>query len=86
MDSGAGWNFRRRSGAEEFLEHTKMDLYHDQVFCFTPRGDLIALPGQRRLISPTLFTQKSVKNVVAFVLTKTVSLQLNWKMVTRLIL
>ena len=31
-------------GAEEFLEHTKMDLYHDQVFCFTPRGDLIALP------------------------------------------
>jgi (p)ppGpp synthase/HD superfamily hydrolase len=21
-----------------------MDLYHDQVFCFTPRGDLIALP------------------------------------------
>ena len=32
------------AGAEEFLEHTKMDLYPDQVFCFTPRGDLIALP------------------------------------------
>ena len=32
------------AGADEFLEHTKMDLYHDQVFCFTPRGDLIALP------------------------------------------
>ena len=32
------------AGAEEFFEHTKMDLYHDQVFCFTPRGDLIALP------------------------------------------
>ena len=32
------------AGAEEFLEHTKMDLYHDQGFCFTPRGDLIALP------------------------------------------
>jgi len=32
------------AGAEEFLEHTKMDLYHDQVFCFSPRGDLIALP------------------------------------------
>ena len=32
------------AGAEEFLEHTKMDLYHDQVFCFTPHGDLIALP------------------------------------------
>lgn len=32
------------AGADEVLEHTKMDLYHDQVFCFTPRGDLIALP------------------------------------------
>lgn len=32
------------AGADEFLEHTKMDLYSDQVFCFTPRGDLIALP------------------------------------------
>ena len=32
------------AGADEFLEHTKMDLYRDQVFCFTPRGDLIALP------------------------------------------
>jgi GTP diphosphokinase / guanosine-3',5'-bis(diphosphate) 3'-diphosphatase len=29
---------------EEFLEHTKLDLFHDQVFCFTPKGRLIALP------------------------------------------
>jgi len=28
---------------EEFLENTKMSMYHDQVFCFTPRGDLIPL-------------------------------------------
>ena len=28
----------------EFLEHTKMELFHDQVFCFTPKGKLIALP------------------------------------------
>ncbi len=32
------------SGAEEFLEHTKLEMYHDQVFCFTPKGDIIALP------------------------------------------
>ena len=32
------------AGADEFLEHTKLDLYRDQVFCFTPRGDLISLP------------------------------------------
>jgi GTP diphosphokinase / guanosine-3',5'-bis(diphosphate) 3'-diphosphatase len=31
-------------GAEEFLEHTKLEMYHDQVFCFTPKGDIIALP------------------------------------------
>jgi len=29
---------------EEFLEHTKLELFQDQVFCFSPRGDLIALP------------------------------------------
>jgi len=29
---------------EEILEHTKLELYQDQVFCFTPKGDLIALP------------------------------------------
>lgn len=32
------------SGAEEFFEHTKLEMYHDQVFCFSPKGDLIALP------------------------------------------
>ena len=30
--------------AEEFLEHTKLELFRDQVFCFTPKGRLIALP------------------------------------------
>ena len=29
---------------EEFLENTKLELFQDQVFCFTPNGDLIALP------------------------------------------
>ncbi len=32
------------SNPEEFLEHTKLELFHDQVFCFTPMGKLIALP------------------------------------------
>jgi GTP diphosphokinase / guanosine-3',5'-bis(diphosphate) 3'-diphosphatase len=32
------------SGAEEFLEHTKLEMFQDQVFAFTPKGDLIALP------------------------------------------
>jgi RelA/SpoT family (p)ppGpp synthetase len=32
------------SNPEEFLEHTKLELFHDQVFAFTPKGMLIALP------------------------------------------
>jgi guanosine-3',5'-bis(diphosphate) 3'-pyrophosphohydrolase len=50
-DSGA-YDWLRRtiellaegSSPEEFLEHTKLELFHDQVFCFTPKGRLIALP------------------------------------------
>jgi GTP pyrophosphokinase len=32
------------SDPDEFLEHTRLDLFQDQVFCFTPQGELIALP------------------------------------------
>ncbi len=32
------------SGPEEFLENTKLEMFQDQVFCFSPRGDLINLP------------------------------------------
>ncbi|KIZ41492.1 MULTISPECIES: bifunctional (p)ppGpp synthetase/guanosine-3',5'-bis(diphosphate) 3'-pyrophosphohydrolase [Rhodopseudomonas] len=35
---------------EEFLEHTKLELFHDQVFCFTPKGTLIALPRAANVI------------------------------------
>ncbi|MDP6474052.1 MAG: bifunctional (p)ppGpp synthetase/guanosine-3',5'-bis(diphosphate) 3'-pyrophosphohydrolase [Alphaproteobacteria bacterium] len=32
------------AGPEDFLEHTKLEMFRDQVFCFTPHGDLITLP------------------------------------------
>ena len=32
------------STPNEFLEHTKIAMYQDQVFCFSPKGDLITLP------------------------------------------
>lgn len=35
---------------EEFLEHTKLELFHDQVFCFTPKGKLIALPRNANVV------------------------------------
>jgi GTP pyrophosphokinase len=34
----------RDDSAEEFLENSRLNMYQDQVFCFTPKGDLIALP------------------------------------------
>jgi len=31
-------------GPQDFLDHTKLELHRDLVFCFTPKGDLIELP------------------------------------------
>ncbi|MFI4987126.1 MAG: RelA/SpoT family protein [Alphaproteobacteria bacterium] len=33
------------SNPDEFLEHTKLEMFQDQVFCFSPKGDLIGLPS-----------------------------------------
>lgn len=35
---------------DEFLEHSKIDLFADQVFCFTPKGELVALPSGATII------------------------------------
>ncbi|MCG8443972.1 MAG: RelA/SpoT family protein, partial [Caulobacterales bacterium] len=29
---------------DEFLEHAKLEMFSDQVFAFTPKGDVVALP------------------------------------------
>ncbi|HMS94424.1 MAG TPA: bifunctional (p)ppGpp synthetase/guanosine-3',5'-bis(diphosphate) 3'-pyrophosphohydrolase [Tabrizicola sp.] len=29
---------------DDFLEHVKLEMYSDQVFCFTPKGDVIQMP------------------------------------------
>lgn len=36
--------FENAEDHDEFLEHVKMEMYSDQVFCFTPRGDVVKLP------------------------------------------
>ncbi len=35
---------RDGQNSETLYEHTKMELYKDQVFCFTPKGRIIVLP------------------------------------------
>jgi RelA/SpoT family (p)ppGpp synthetase len=37
-------NLLEGDNPEEFLENTKLELFQDQVFCFSPKGRLIALP------------------------------------------
>ena len=44
MATPSGRNAVGRRKSREFLEHTKLELFQDQVFCFTPKGQLIALP------------------------------------------
>ncbi|MCF6304838.1 MAG: bifunctional (p)ppGpp synthetase/guanosine-3',5'-bis(diphosphate) 3'-pyrophosphohydrolase [Rhodobacteraceae bacterium] len=36
--------FEASENPDEFLEHVKLDMFNDQVFCFTPKGEVIKLP------------------------------------------
>jgi GTP diphosphokinase / guanosine-3',5'-bis(diphosphate) 3'-diphosphatase len=51
------------SNPEEFLEHTKLELFHDQVFCFTPKGKLIALPRRANAIDFAYAVHTGVGNM-----------------------
>ena len=36
--------FENEDDHDAFLEHVKLEMYSDQVFCFSPKGDVIQLP------------------------------------------
>ena len=36
--------FEAAEDHDEFLEHVKLEMYSDQVFCFTPKGEVVQLP------------------------------------------
>ena len=36
--------FETAEDSEDFLEHVKLEMFQDQVFCFTPKGDVVKLP------------------------------------------
>ncbi len=54
-DASSGKEFRwlrelleildQTANPDDFLEHTKLEMYPNQVFCFTPVGDVIVLPA-----------------------------------------
>lgn len=37
-------SFSNTEDQDEFLEHVKLEMFADQVFCFTPKGDVVKLP------------------------------------------
>jgi GTP pyrophosphokinase len=37
-------NFGQNSIPEEFLQNTNLEMYYSQIFCFTQKGNVIALP------------------------------------------
>jgi len=49
-DSDVPWlgelveTFREAKDPREFMESLRLDLFHDEVFCFTPKGEVICLP------------------------------------------
>ncbi|MBS9715465.1 RelA/SpoT family protein [Pseudohalocynthiibacter aestuariivivens] len=42
--AGLTERFESAEDHDEFLEHVKMEMYSDQVFCFTPKGEVVKLP------------------------------------------
>ncbi len=42
--AGLTERFENAEDHDEFLEHVKMEMYSDQVFCFTPKGEVVKLP------------------------------------------
>ncbi len=49
MDEKLEWikqllDLQRESNAEEFMQALKIDMFSDEVFVFTPKGDVVSLP------------------------------------------
>ncbi len=42
--SGLTERFEISDSHNEFLEHVKLEMFSDQVFCFTPKGEVVKLP------------------------------------------
>ncbi|MGR3660024.1 MAG: RelA/SpoT family protein [Paracoccaceae bacterium] len=42
--AGLTERFENSDNHDEFLEHVKLEMYSDQVFCFSPKGDVVKLP------------------------------------------
>ena len=46
MVSRFSGNFDKNENPEDFYEYTKLQMFQDNVFCFTPKGSVIKLPKE----------------------------------------
>ena len=51
------------SEPEEFLENTKLEMYNDQVFSFTPKGNLIILPKGANAVDFSYAVHSEIGNI-----------------------
>ena len=59
------------SDTEDFFEYTKLQMFQDNVFCFTPNGEVIKLPKEATPIDFAYAVQ-------SFTLTTLVNIHKNW--------
>ncbi len=52
----------QNSAPEDMLKNTKMAMYYDQVFCFTPDGNLIALPKGATVVDFAYMVDSDIGN------------------------
>jgi GTP pyrophosphokinase len=50
------------SSPVEFLENTKLEMFRDQVFCFTPKGELVNLPSEATCVDFAYFIHSEIGN------------------------
>jgi guanosine-3',5'-bis(diphosphate) 3'-pyrophosphohydrolase len=52
----------QNSDPEEFLHNTKLAIYYDQIFCFTPNGKIISLPKDAKILDFAYSIDKEIGN------------------------
>jgi guanosine-3',5'-bis(diphosphate) 3'-pyrophosphohydrolase len=52
----------QNSTPEEFLQNTKLEMYYSQVFCFTSKGKLIALPKGATIVDFAYIAHSNISN------------------------
>jgi GTP pyrophosphokinase len=52
----------QHSDPEEFLHNTKLAIYYDQIFCFTPKGRVVSLPKYATILDFAYSLNPSIGN------------------------